>query len=540
MSLAWVDQDDFAAGVLSSASRPTWSPASAFHNALNGLFDDDGDVYVRGNTDIFTDPLPGPVTFLWTGDLLGGPVGLICVKGFGYYALHGNVATPLSGGALVDRPVKPAVVAGVLYLPNGDSWRGSGPTVFTNQLPAPIDGMGGSVHLAACGERLVIGQGRYVRFSEAGNPSSFLADDYHELPEGARVRGLATIKDTLLVFTGYGIWSIENMALDLTDDFGNPQQVVQKLYPELALLHEAGLAEWGGRIVAPCGDRILLVDTISAPTPISDSITPLYIEHVRAGRLPGGAKVYRSHYFLPWLDPDGVPVSTLACRMNRPVRGRMTYYPWSILSGHCAKMTTGDISAVSDVTTLLVGSHEDALHGLICDYGHLFEPSGHIEVDADGSVPEFDLETRDFPTGNGQPNHLRALRLYYTLESQGTDASIEAAFSYGSTGQNYEQLATGRTYADVDAEYPDYAAVVRGGLDADVWGPGEWAAQRDRFWVPLDGKALDSGGIDPQQWILDQPKRVRYARVRFRCQAPVAKLIVHRIGFGIRPATHQR
>jgi hypothetical protein len=58
--------------------------------------------------------------------------------------------------------------------------------------------------------------------------------------------------------------------------------------------------------------------------------------------------------------------------------------------------------------------------------------------------------------------------------------------------------------------------------------------------VALDGRALPSPGVDPAQWTLAQPKRVRYVRARVRCADPVAKLVVHSISLGVRPATHQR
>jgi hypothetical protein len=73
-----------------------------------------------------------------------------------------------------------------------------------------------------------------------------------------------------------------------------------------------------------------------------------------------------------------------------------------------------------------------------------------------------------------------------------------------------------------------------------LWGPGLWAEDRERFWVPLEELALPSPGSDPAQWRVAEPKRVRHTRVRFRCSDPVAKLIIHRVGFGVRPATHQR
>ena len=534
MALSWISQDDFAAGVLRSVGRDM-DTGIGVSNAVNGLFDDDGDCYLRGNTRSYA-PGSDPLTFIWTG-FLGTATGLVS-SATHLYRLDPDLGlVQLTGGTPVLRPCKPAIVAGELFLPNGTSWKGAATSPLDDQLPAPLPGMSGSIQLASCGERLVIGQGRFVRFSEAGKPRSWLADDFHELGEGVEIRGLATIKDTLLVFTGYGIWAIENMALDLTDDFGNPQQVVQKIAPELGLLHESGLAEWGGRIVAPCSDRVFLVDTISAPTPISDSISPLYQEHIRAGRLPGGAKVYRNHYFLPWLNSLDVPVATMACRLNRPVKARMTYFPWSVLTGHAEGMAMGDIAAVTDIPTLLV-AHSD---GSVANYLSLFEPDETIVTDADGTTPEFDLETRDFPTGNGQPNHLRALRLYYTLkELPNQEATIGAAFTSGMTARTYEQLRAGvPDYEAMLATFADYETVRFGGSEA-LWPPSAWAEDRDLFWTPLAERALESPGVEPAQWILQQPKRLRYVRVRFRCSDPVAKLVVHRIGLGVRPATHQR
>ena len=43
-------------------------------------------------------------------------------------------------------------------------------------------------------------------------PFTFDPTDYHELPDGVVVQGMSSIRDRVLVFSNYGLWSITNMA----------------------------------------------------------------------------------------------------------------------------------------------------------------------------------------------------------------------------------------------------------------------------------------------------------------------------------------
>jgi hypothetical protein len=457
--LAFIGQDDFAAGVLSGVARDV-TPGVGVAACVNGLFDDDGDVYRRGGTNYASAVADGPLTFLWTG-YLGTQVCGLAATATSLYSFDPTVAPPavmaltkITGAAGLPGPVLPAVVADKLYLPNGNVWDGTALTTLA--LPGA-----GTRHVAAIAGRLAVGYGNHVAFSAIGDPATIDPTDFHQLPDGVVVVGMTALRDLLLVFTAYGLWTVQNMALDLTDAAGNPQQTLSRLTPELSLLHEAGLCDWAGTIVAPCADRVFLVDGLSPPVSISDSIAPDYMALIRAGARPGGAKVFRNHLFLPMLIGAAVQ-EVLVCRLNRPVRGRYVYYPFSTLDGHAGQIVAGGVSLLSNVPRLLC-AHRD---GHIVGMSNLFNPSASWAKDADGSVPVFDLETRDFPTGNGQPNHTRKLRLVYTLEGQG---NVQAAASYGQSAQDYETAAVG-TYAQLKSTYASYVDLLHNNTGAsDPW-----------------------------------------------------------------------
>lgn len=515
MTLAWVGQEEFSAGILRASARGS-EPGVGVITARNGLFDDDGDIYRRGGDKFVSNLADGPITFMWSGYLNDVAKTIVATATKTYSYVAGTLTQIAATG--VPRPVLPAIVGEKLWLPNGKSWDGG----------AALGAWAVHAHVAAIADRLVVADGNRVAFTGAGT-TVFDPTDYHELPDGVAVMGLMAIRDSLLVFTNYGLWAIENMAYDLTDAEGNVQQAVSRITPELSLLSEAGLCEWAGKIVAPCADRVYLVDTVSAPIPISDSIAPLYMGFVGVGNKPGGAKVFRNHLFMPMLDSLNTVTGMLVCRLNRPVRGRFIYYPWSIFDGHAGNSLTLDVSMLGAAPRLFAGNRDARLS----DLTDVFNPGDLNAADAVGTH-EFELQTRDFPTGNGQPNHTKRLRLYYTLKGSGT---IEAAYSVGTVTQNYETLWESVVgYQQVVAAYLNYEAVARGGETSYVTTPDD----PDRWWQGLTPQAVASGGVDPANWNLKRAERARFIRAWFRCTNPVDTLVVHRVEFGVRPATHQR
>lgn len=387
-------------------------------------------------------------------------------------------------------------------------------------------------HLGVCANRLLIGIDNIVSFSPSGAPFTFNATDFHKLPDGVSIIGVSSIRDQALIFTNYGLWSISNMAFDLTDDFGNPQQTLSRLTPEVSLLHEAGLAEYSGAIIAPCIDRCLLIDGVSPPVSISDSIASIYMTFVRSGARPGGGKVFRNHYFLPWISTAQAPVGLLVCRINRPVRERQLYYPWAQWDGYVTGISAFDVDLRS--VPVLRAVHKD---GYRVDATGAFPPFNDDlpAYDPDNKPVIFDVETRDFPTAGGAPGHARKLRLRYAVGAKG---QIEAGYSFGSAFQRYQDLsATARTYADTKADYPNYVSLLRG-LSVDPE-DADWSVGK-RFWHLLGDQPLVPPGQDPALWTFPQAERPRFIRARFRSTDAISHVTIRRVEFAVRPTPQTR
>lgn len=403
-------------------------------------------------------------------------------------------------------------------------------------------------HLGAVANRLVVATDNIVAFTPPGKPFTFNATDFHQLPDGVVVKGLWTIRDQLLLFTNYGVWAITNMAFDLTDDFGNPQQTLSRLTPEVSLLHEAGLAEWIGTVVAPCVDRVYLLDGISTPIPISDSISSLYMSYMRdLAYQPGGAKVFRGGYFLPILNAAKNPVALLSCRLNRPVRSQQVWYPWSQYAGLPVGISALDVDlrGVPSLTAVHNSGWQLDMNSTMPPFDEEDDTLG-FDV-AGGNIPIlFDVQTRDLPTGDQrQPNHFRRLRFWY--DNRG-DGDIKAAYSFGMLAQRYQDITrSGRIYGvpippngstgTVLNDYPNYASMYRGeSVDPEDI---KWS-QGMRFWNVLDAKPLEEPGLQPLLWMLDAVERARYVRVRFRSEDGVPQIKLRKVDVAVRPTNHTR
>jgi hypothetical protein len=358
-------------------------------------------------------------------------------------------------------------------------------------------------------------EGDKAYFSAWGNPHSWGANDYHQLPGGVRILGGEAVRDQLLLFTTAGLWVVSNIQLDLSDEFGNPQQRLEQVSSELVLWDPAGIADYENARVVPATDGVYLVDGVSAPVLISRSIEKVYRDYVRAGYRPGRATVYRSHYLLPILDSSGDVEDVLVCRLNRTVEAVIgVVFPWTRLDGF-----GGNVSAFAvriGTTTRqpqLLGASRAAA-GRVLKCGTFFEPAAAVKNDADGTTHQFDVVTRDFATGDPTRfgSHLvRRLRLRYELiDADADNPTIQAYFSKGTLQQGVS---------------------LWGSL---TWGTGLWTDETGAEFRQMQGSAPEDDGRRPFAWGLQA--QTRHIRYRLISSDPAASLVLRSLESLIRPS----
>lgn len=375
----------------------------------------------------------------------------------------------------------------------------------------------------AGGDRLIGCRGNRITFSKRRDDTtgalqwwSFDPLDYIELPAGVAIVGAAMLRDLLLVFSTAGMWSVENVHLDLLDDFGNPQRRLDLLSGDVVLWGQPGIASWQNALVVPTLEGAVLVDGVSVPTPIAKAIMPLAAGYVDAGLSLGLAAVFRNHYLLPVLDASGDPVDLLVCRLDRPVRTQLgTIFPWTRFAGHGADVTAfavrvGDESEAREPSLFAAG-----LDGKLLDLTGFFAPSAALKADADGTVHEWALEGRDFATGNGNLNTVTRFRVRYELkDAAGDDPEIIARYSVGS----------------VQPGVPSWGV--------SEWGGFDWTDDVLAEFVTFAERAPESTGRDPFVWLL--AVGARYIRPRLESADPAAKLVIRSVEWTIRQNARDR
>lgn len=368
---------------------------------------------------------------------------------------------------------------------------------------------------AAIGTRLLTGEGGRVYESSGWlngvfRPHTFDANIFHEMPAGAEVLGIGQIgDDEAMVFTTAGVFVITQLSMDVFDDAANLQQTVQPVSPDVVLWGPSGLASWAQSLVVPAVDGVWLMGS-DPPLKISLSITPLYVGYVRAGYRPGQAWVFRGHYFLPILNASNTVVDLLVCRLDRPIAaGRFSIWPWTWMRGHGANtpaltVRVAGAGVARDPKLLAAGAD-----GRVLDVSGFFEPAAANAADADGTAPEYVIETRDYETGSGWLNTVIGLRVRYELEDAASDNPT--IIGYISKGSALGGLAEWGT-----AE----------------WGTAEWADATLSEFALLEGTASESTGRDPHPWRF--AAKCRYVRARLRSSDPAARMALRALEWTVR------
>lgn len=259
---------------------------------------------------------------------------------------------------------------------------------ITNEFQPGMEA-GFSIGSVGSPPRFLVGFANRLYFAP---PGSFImdADDYHELPQGAQIRGISDLRDSAMVFTDDGMWGVSNMELDALDDFGNVQHRVERISQDMILWGEQGIAGYAGHLLVPCRDDVFAVTPDGPPAPVTRSVRPLYREYVRQGFRPGLAAVHRGHYLLPIVSSDGLTVQdVLVCRLDL-LDGRGAARPaWTRFEDQAAG------PAYARGNTELLGV--DGLR--VTDLTGCFTPSELNGEDADGTQHAFEVVTSDLESG---------------------------------------------------------------------------------------------------------------------------------------------
>ena len=360
------------------------------------------------------------------------------------------------------------------------------------------------------------------------NPHTFSPTDYHTVPDGARIVGIAAIGQIVLVFTTAGIWRLTGIAYNIVDAAtGDPQHSFELLSKDYILVSPAAIAYWEQYLVVPCTDGIYLIDGTSSPVRISKSIDPLWHDYIRFGYKAGGAAVYKGRYFLPILVGSSSVKDVLVCRLDRGARDRRrrVMFPWSRLQGSGAEIAAYAVKNAADPRSPKLLGAEFPDTARVTDCSGYFTPSAANKQDADGTTPDFEIVTRDFPTGGLTLNTVRYARLGYELVADtGDDPRLILDYASGIRRDDAPK------WGDPNGEW---------GVGFGPSGTSGWAATSDGEFSPvMRGSTRDYAYpsiLEPHRFRLN--KRLRYARLRLRADNGPAELcVIRRIELQIRPS----
>jgi hypothetical protein len=345
--------------------------------------------------------------------------------------------------------------------------------------------------------RLLSIEANQLFFSGVRNPHSFAATDFHQLPGGSTGLGGARAGDKFLWFTSGGIWVVSNMALELTDAAGNPQQRLEQTSQDIVLWGNAGVETWQGAVVVPALDGVWLVSALGQPLALlSRSITAQYRAYVKAGYQPGQAEVWRSHYVLPIVDGSNVVQDELVCRLDRPQEARGgTVYPWTFMDDTGGRLYAFAARSSSRPPRLLaVSSKADAR---VVNADTWWNPDAAHKSDHDGTTHHVDVIGRD--TEPGGLATFRQAQARYEGADAGTDnPTLQGYYSVG------VQTAGGAVWGA--ASY---------GVDA-------WTDSVGAEFIQFSSSGVKSDGRDPQGWSF--VAHARFIRWRLLSSAPWATL----------------
>jgi hypothetical protein len=236
--LSVIRQDDFSAGAFPNSTAER-IPRNGFWSSSNMLVDDVGALYKRGGSTLLagTSSPASQIVWVWQGTLTGGSRTLAATTTT-LYSVSGGTFTSLGAlTTMANGANRPAVLGGVMYLPPASGVN----TVTYDGTTVGTLSTNTFFYNTSVANRLVFAGGLFpsqVSFSGIGT-TTFGAADLWKIPGGAVITGLASLRDSAVVFTDQGTWVISNMALNLTDTAGNVQQRLDLYSPRPLLLADS-------------------------------------------------------------------------------------------------------------------------------------------------------------------------------------------------------------------------------------------------------------------------------------------------------------
>jgi hypothetical protein len=344
-------------------------------------------------------------------------------------------------------------------------------------------GMAGSqTFVASAGQRLIMTIGNRAYLTPRNNPFSFNDTDYHELPSGSVIIGAEGVGDSVILFTTRGVWRIDNLELDILDDFGNIQQSVTQIAKEFALWNDLGITGWQGQVIVPALDDLFLYSPSGSAEPITQwTIRSLYRSYVKAGYTPGQSVTFRGHAFIPIMNGSTI-VDVLVCRLDRPhmlsSRPRIWIYPFTRFSGHGAGAGYAALNTSGSPKLL-------SINGLrVTDLTSTFDPATTNAVEADGTTHTATIESNDLPTGSGQPGFVKKARATYVLTDDGNGGT--AAPTVALAVSSDEDAGAYTTLTDSGLQRGGTAGAVSDGTRYSWWTVSK-RRQRVRFKITQTG-----------------------------------------------------
>jgi hypothetical protein len=265
-----------------------------------------------------------------------------------------------------------------------------------------------------------------IYMSDRTKPLTVQRTNYWDLPQGVRVVGIEAYRDTAVVLTSHGIWAIYNVALDLTDVAGNPQQRLEQVTRDLIVWSWAGVVNYESGFIVPCIDGIYTFNPTTGAQEIGKPIKPLYLSYIKAGYIAGHAQFINGHYVLPIIDTFGAAQDLLTCRLS-PTRSGVGGQ-WTRQAAPM-RFSSMAVRSAAGSTATLRGLVPATARAVNCSWWD--PPSASVIVDYDSTNPQATITTREFRL-NSVKNFLAYVKARYELA--GTGVSLSAAAGVDGAG----------------------------------------------------------------------------------------------------------